>query len=110
MVVGERRAANRRFGRDRWGGLCGSAIPPANFSSIPRVGTDRPSGSPVQSRAGRKQESKQVVKRIAVVAAASLAGGVGIGIGQRLAGVKEQPIAVAQAALPLGSEEQTVIQ
>lgn len=50
------------------------------------------------------------MKQLATIVAASLAGGVGIGIGQGVIGVRDLPAAVAQApVLPTSTEEQTVI-
>lgn len=49
------------------------------------------------------------MKQAAVVVAASLAGGIGIGVGQGLMGGPQMPVAWAQASIPTAGEEQTVI-
>ena len=49
------------------------------------------------------------MKRLATVLAASLAGGVGVGVGQGLIGGPELPAAWAQATIPSANVEQTVI-
>src|SRR3712207_4306476 len=49
------------------------------------------------------------MKKLAVVTAASLAGGIGIGVGQGLVGTRDLSPAWAQSAAARSSEEQSVI-